>query len=318
MNETQFLKKLNETYLFNVTDNYRIMMTKAVVESDRLNIRDDKFEDIRASVSRRQVNSVISRTMKSPDVVFIKPSIPLPRALKVFTVKDIKTPGNPLKVFIDISEIIYEKDGEFKIASVDKLIAYLTSAMMQLIYNSEPNRLISNTTLIAPLRSGFAQLVSYIIDYLYKTSNLDGMRDMIKHMASMYFDINILKRDYNISKDSIDAAALKISGLSNRQLDVLEIYTEDDTFDNIKTFVETLNELLKVQKLTIDVFMKKWLDLCGSGTQFALEYFPSLSDMFTNAYCLSYINNQKTIEKIVGKDLSLYSSKLIALGGGLI
>ena len=318
MNDLQFLKKLNETYLFNTTDQYRVSLTKTILEAERLNIKDSEFSDIRSSVTKRNINVGISKVMNNPDVVFIKPNIPLARSMKVTCVRDIKSQSQSSKIFIDVSELIYEKDGQYFINSVDKLIAYLTSAMVQLVYNQEPIRLINNTTMIMFMRKSFAQMVTYIIDYLYKISNIDGTKDMCRHLASLYFDINILKRDYNTQQNIINDSAYRISGLSNRQLDILSMYIQDDSFDNIKTFVETIGRILKLQKLTIDVFIGKWVYIYGTSTLLALEYFPALSDVFTNAYCLSYINNQKTIEKVIGNDLSNYASRVIGLTGGLM
>ena len=318
MNDLQFLKKLNETYLFNTTDQYRVSLTKAILEAERLNIKDNEFSDIRSSVSKRNIHAGISKVMNNPDVVFIKPNIPLARSMKVTCVRDIKNSSQSSKIFIDVSELIYEKDGQYFINSTDKLIAYLTSAMVQLVYNQEPIRLINNTTMIMFMRKSFAQMVTYIIDYLYKISNIDGTKDMCRHLASLYFDNNILKRDYNTQQNIINDSAYRISGLSNRQLDILSMYIQDDSFDNIKTFVETIGRVLKLQKLTIDVFIGKWVYIYGTSTLFALEYFPALSDVFTNVYSLSYINNQKTIEKVIGNDLSNYASRVIGLTGGLM
>lgn len=320
--QMEFLKKLNETYLFNTSDQYRVSLTKAVIESERLDTSSEMFDDIKSGLSRRNINHVITKSISNTDIVLIKPKIPLPKSMKVFTVKDIKSPmigGNyPLKVFIDVSELITEQDGIYRVNSIDRLIAYLVSAVFQLIYNIEPARLINNTVMIMSIRKSFAQMVTYIIDYLYKISNIDGTKDMCRHLAAMYFDINILKRNYETHSSNINDCATKISGLSNRQLDVLSIYLEEDSFDNIKTFVETLGRILKLQKLTVDVFIGKWVYIYGTSTLFALEYFPALSDVFTNAYCLSYINNQKTIEKVVDNELSNYSSRFISLAGGLL
>ena len=320
MNTSPIIKKLNECYLCNVTDNYRLIMSKSVIESPRIDMRSEEMEEIRSAVARRQTNAVISKMLVNPDVVFIKPQIPLPRALKVFTVKDIKQGANaPLKVFIDISELLYQdKDGNFKINQIDKLIAYLVSSMTQLIYNIDPIRIFSNTSMIESARAAFAQMVTYIIDYLYKISNTDISKDMCKHFASMYFDINLLRRDPVQDEDKIKSSAVKISKLADPQIELLKMYFDDTTFLNIKTFIETLAKILKIQKLSLDVFLGKWIYLYGSGTQFALEYYPSFSDLLTNVYCISYLNNQKTIEKVVGRDMGIFSSKMLALGGGLL
>ena len=58
--------------------------------------------------------------------------------------------------------------------------------------------------------------------------------------------------------------------------------------------------------------------LYGINTVFALEYYPALSAMLTDAYCGAYINNQKTIEKVVGNTLVTYSRNVITKCGGMV
>ena len=161
------------------------------------------------------LNSVISKLLINPDVVIIKNTIPLPRALKVFVCKDIADPRKPMKVFIDVSEIIVQdKDGNYRMMAIDKLIAYLTSAMTHMVYNAEPTRIINNVQAITSARNGFCQMVTYIIDYLYKISNTDITKDMCKHVTAMYFDINILKKDPESNAENIRQCATKISKLN--------------------------------------------------------------------------------------------------------
>ena len=55
----------------------------------------------------------------------------------------------------------------------------------------------------------------------------------------------------------------------------------------------------------------------GIGTAFALEFFPAFSAMLTDAYVGCYINNQKTIEKIVGRDMTEYTKTILRIGDGV-
>ena len=58
--------------------------------------------------------------------------------------------------------------------------------------------------------------------------------------------------------------------------------------------------------------------LLGSGTQFGTEVYTAFSSMITNAYCGVYINNQKTIEKITGRNMVDYVNTLLRIGGDLV
>ena len=70
--------------------------------------------------------------------------------------------------------------------------------------------------------------------------------------------------------------------------------------------------------MKVDNVVEKWIYLYGINTLFGLEYYPALSAMLTDAYVGSYINNQKTIEKVVGNTLVSYSKNIIARGGDLV
>ena len=67
--------------------------------------------------------------------------------------------------------------------------------------------------------------------------------------------------------------------------------------------------------LTLDILVEKWLYLYGTGTQFALELYPAFASLVTNVYIGCYINNQKTIEKVVGKDIVTFTVGVLSIGG---
>ena len=68
-------------------------------------------------------------------------------------------------------------------------------------------------------------------------------------------------------------------------------------------FVDTVKEVFKLDKLTIGLVLEKWMFLYGAGSILGIEFLPSFLTMVTDAYCGVYLNNQKTIEKILNKDL---------------
>lgn len=316
------LKKLDETYIYKQSQDYRNDIIRGIY-ADRLDVTQQSFDGIRYAINHRQMNSVVSKLFANRDIVFIKPAVVMPRALKVFVARDLTVAGSieqkPLKVFIDVSDIISQNnDGDYQITYIDKLISYLINAMVLLIYNIEPQRLVGNSSLVEYSTICFAKLFTYIVDYLYKISNTDINRDMCYHLSAMYYLINICKKDPIKEEDNIRSYASKVSKLNSRQVDIVMMYIDETTFTNIKFFIATVAKMLKIEKLSLDAFMAKWLHVYGTGTQFALEYYPAFSSMLTNAYVGSYINNQKVIEKILGKDLVTYSTRVVSTGGGLL
>ena len=68
--------------------------------------------------------------------------------------------------------------------------------------------------------------------------------------------------------------------------------------------IASLAKVLRIEgQLKIDNFIEKWAFVYGSGTQYGTELYTSFASILTNAYVGSYINNQKTIEKVLGRTL---------------
>jgi len=108
---------------------------------------------------------------------------------------------------------------------------------------------------------------------------------------------------YKICKD--------ISGLSDREIEILNIKFENENYTNIKTFIHGISDLCVNDKITLDVIVNKWIYLYGQGTQFALELFPAFANMITNAYNGQFLNNQPAIEKQCGTHMVNFSKGVL-------
>lgn len=314
MSTQNFVKNYNNTYLYNANDTYQKIIMEYIMKADRIDQNGEQFENIRYDLTKRQITSDLSKILLDPHIVLMNfPQKVIPKALKVFTAKDISS-DKKLKVFIDCSEFKLV-DGQWRTRYIDTFISYLVSAMMQLIYYTEPGKLVMNSSLMNYARISFSTLFSYIIDYLYKINNIESMRNNCLYMSALYFTKGICNLQLT---DSNYTAARNIAGISERQADILHMYINDDSFNNIKTFVDTLSKVLKISKISLDVIVEKWIFIFGSGTLFALELFPAFSSMLTDAYCGAYINNQKTIEKIVGKNMVDYTKQLLTISRGVL
>ena len=135
-------------------------------------------------------------------------------------------------------------------------------------------------------------------------------------MASMYFLCNILGKDPN--SDSVKGLACRIAEISAREADMIELQLNEDAFVNIKYFCDNLANVMKLNKLSFDVVVEKWMYLYGESTVFALEHFPSFATMIMDAYIGCYINNQKTIEKIVGKNMVMFTKEILDIGSEVV
>lgn len=305
----QLAKNYVNTYLYNV-GSYEKNLFNYIMTSEQVNKEDESFKDIVYEVKRRQVSNSLTKVLESKKVILLMPKTPVPKAFKVMVAKDVKG-DKSLKVFID-ADVIKKIDGVYKCTNVDILIAYLVSGMNQLIYYSDPKRLIMREEITNAGAKCFSSLFTHIIDYLYKVSSTSNVRDRCLYLTSIYYIKNLLGKDIT---DSVKHMCRKISGISEREEELMWIQlNEDEDLDNIKNFIDVLAKILKLPKLTLDAFLEKWIFLYGVGTQFALELYPAFANMITNVYVGCYLNNQKTIEKVVGRNMIEFTTAILRVG----
>lgn len=303
-------KLYSESYLYNL-GNHDKTLFNYIMTAEPVNKAHESFADITHDVKRRQVANSLVKILDSNNVLLMLSQQPLPKAFKVMTMKDVKG-DNKLKVFIE-ADVIKKIDGSYKCNNTDILVAYLVSAMNQYIYYIEPKRLVMREEIIKSGAKCFSSLFSYIIDYLYKISITPSVKSKCLYLSAMYYLKNILRKDIT---DSLRHLCRQISGISEREEELIRIQMDEDkSFENIKVFIEDLAKALKLPKLTLDVFVEKWIYLYGVGTQFALEMYPAFATMITNCYVGCYLNNQKTIEKITGRELVTFTTAILRVGG---
>lgn len=305
-------KSYASTYLYNLNNvQYEKNLIDFLMHGEIIDKKGEAFQDIRYDVKRRQVSSSLLKVLDSDKVVLMTFHKPLPKAFKTFVAKDIRG-DKKLKVFID-ADVITLDNGVYKCRNIDILIAYLVSAMNQLIYYADPKRLVNREDIIKNGSIAFSSLFTNIIDYLYKISGVSGMRDKVIYLSSLYYQINLLGKDLTPSVKNI---AKKNSGLSDREAEVLFLMVDDNdnVFLNINTFINFLSERFQMPKLNLDVFLEKWVYIYGTGTQFALEMYPAFATMLTDAYVGCYINNQRTIEKLTGRSMVDFTMGVLKVG----
>ena len=307
-------RNYGDTYFY-PKGNYEQAVYKFIMSAERVDKNDKSFEDIRYEVKRRQIYKSVINVLDNQNILLLfDENNPLPRSFRVFTCKDPKAGDGKLKVFIDVTGIISFEDGRYNIKSrsVDTFIAYLIAAMTEAIYYSDPNKLLNKNTIITSGGECFAKLVYYIINYL-RIGNVEKVREKTMYLSSRYFEECMLGK----SGETVENRAKNLSKLNSREIDVLNIYIDPDSFKNIDTFIKTLAKALKDDRLTTNIFFEKWRWLFGASTAFATELFTVFSKMITDVYVSTYINNQKTIEKVLGRSYIDFSKTLLQIGSEL-
>lgn len=310
-------KTYASTYLYGKYNEYEKRTIDFLLKADRIDQSLPEFEDIIYEVRKRQTSPALVKVLKSPNVILMSSMKPLDKAFKVFCAKDIKNDSS-LKVFIDVSNIIKKDEVKGKYVcgrnEIDIFISYLIDAMTTFIYYT-PNgtdRIVNNTSVRSDGARVFADLFSHVVDYLCKISTISGSKNKCQYMAAMYYLVNLLGADAN--SEATRRIACKVSGISDREAEIINIQLKPDCFLNIKFFVENVADVMHLSKLTLDTVVEKWMYVYGTGTVFALELFPAFSNMVTDAYIGAYINNQKTIEKVAGQGMVVFTKSILTIG----
>lgn len=308
------MDKLNKTYadcfLYKKYPQYGGILLDAIMRSDRIDKESKEFEEVVYEIKRTRVNNSLLKVLTSKNTQLIIPPSPLPKPFKVFTAKDAKEDKDTVKVFIDCSNVIRQDTNGYSV-SEDILVSYLINAEVSLIYSLRPNMIVNKSNVRELSASCFASLFTHIVDYIGKISIVEYARDKCLYLSARYFLTNVLMVD---NENTIRDISRKIAGITEMKentYDFMITKNNENPFTDIKALTALIRDTFKLEKLTVDLIVEKWMYLYGQGTAFGLEFFPAFSAMLTDAYSGAYINNQKTIDKICGRNMIEYAKVII-------
>ena len=184
-----------------------------------------------------------------------------------------------------------------------------------MIYHKNFNSITRSSNIVTYSTEAFSKLFTFVIDYLTKVSIQESSKIKVLYLSAMYFLCNLLNFDID-EKRTMDIAK-KVSGISEREANMLNILAarvdNNNPYENIKIFIQALRKVMHFNEkvITPDMVVERWMAQYGPGTVFGLEYFPAFSAMVTDAYIGGYLNQQKTIEKVLGTTLVEYSKEAI-------
>ena len=309
------MKKFNETYLYRKMPEYEKDVQALILKGERIDKSAESFSDIKYEIKRKNVDATLVKLIESDRIVLVLPAKPMPKSFKIITAKDIRE-DRKTKVFIDCIGVIESTGNGYRLANpgtaANILISYLIAARTAFILEAKPGLLTGNSELTQSGTRTFAALVNYVIDYIGKININVESRNKSLYLSSIYYQVNLLDKDIDFK--SVKDTALKISGISERQANIIELDFEQDSFDDIEKFINLVQNTLHVKGLNIDTFIEKWMWLYGTGTVFATELFTYFAQMISDAYIGAYINNQKTIEKVAKQNMIDFTKALIRIG----
>ena len=311
-------KLFSDTYLYRKYPEYDKKMFEFIMGAERIDVNSEAFEDIMIDIKHRKINDALIKVLKSDNVIIgIKPGKSLPKAFKVFVAKDVRE-DKKLKTFIDVSDCVFMKNGVYVCNHIDWIISYLINAMTSYIYAMLETKFTNNSSIIKYGGDAFVRCFSYIIDRIYKISTVQSSRKKVEYVAALYYQINILGKDYSKNFDSIKTTAMRISKIDAKDANIVDILLNDSCFLYIELFTENLARMFKFKDLSVSLILEKWMSAFGTGTIFALEFFPAFSMMMTNTYIGGYIDQQNSIEKIAGPSLVEFSKTILQIGASVV
>lgn len=313
-------KSISDTYLYNKASDYNKHIYAFISKADRINTKSAEFADVLFDIKRRKISDSLSKIIVSPNVVLaLMPDSPLPKAFRTFVAKDVKDSGK-VKLFIDCSQFIKFNAGYYDCTNIDWFTSYILSGMVTYIYAVAPNRLILDSTIIKEGADCFSRLFSHTIDYMYKITSVQKIKKRVDYLSAMYYQFNLLGKDVKSDSQAriVRNNAIKISNIDSKDANVVDIQLKETDFDNIDTFLSALARICELKDMKIDAFVATWIKNNGTGTIFALEYFPAFSMMLTNSYIGGYIDNQLTIEKQCGPALVVFVKQILKIGESVV
>ena len=307
-----------DTYIYRNYNEYEKKMYAFILNAERVDTKSKQFEDILYDIKRRKVADNLTKILNSDNVVLcISPGNQLPKAFKVFAAKDVKENKNKIKVFIDATDYIsFNSSGVYECKKPEWLISHTINAMVSYIYAMVPTKLLGNATILREGSVVWANFFCYLMERLYKINSVPSVKRKVAYLAAIYYQINILNKDFNKNEDSIKANAARVSDIDSREQASVDVFMKAEDFANIDLFLKSLKKY-GFKETKTSVFVSYWMSAFGTGTVLGMEYFPSFSAMLTNTYIGGYIDQQVTIEKIAGPGLVTFVRAILQIGASV-
>ena len=317
------LKDYSDGYIYNLRrSEYDRGIVDFINHAHRIDKNAQQIQDMLAVLKLQNTSSYFSRVFKSDNTVLCIGERALPRAFKVFVAKDPKN-GGKRKLFVDCTGIVDRSStgGEYSFANRDlpMLVALIIAGAHDMIYYNLPEKVLNKNSILDSATSSFSKLVFYIADYLRLTSDLKA-QGLIKYYASKYFQLVCMGKDLS---ESVENRAMKIGGISEREVMMLNDITfadikPEDRYKDFTSLIAAIKSITRSSQLTKEAFLDKWMHAIGNGSQFTLELYPAFANMMVHAYIGDGVVMQKTIEKVVGREMVEYFSAIDQLGGEVL
>ena len=312
-------KNFAQCYLYGLTNAEGDVVEKNLFEflitAQRINVADNSFANILNELKGRINNAIVIRMLQQGNVVLAIGKKEVPATFKVMAAKDPKD-GRKEKIFVDVTGLITYQNGFFICKEIDRLATYMLGVMVWQVYTKDPNKFIRNGNIQKYSISAFVKMFGAELDYLRLTGYMNN-RNRIMYIAGVYFGVSVMGLDISAAKRTAASVVATVGQFNANEAKSADYYYEDDELKNIHTFITSLSKTFKLEGLTTDIFVDRWIYLYGKGSHFALELYPVFLTTVLYAYNGSYLNNMKRIESVLGRDIVDLSTSVIKIGNDM-
>lgn len=320
----QTIKIFSDSYLYGKA-NYTREIFDYLMSCEIIDKQSDAFSDIAYQVKVRQVSPVLLKVLNSNNVVLAIGKKPMPRPFKVFRAVNVREANDKQtkKVFIDCTDLIKLDGGVYKCKNIAVLLSYLITAMTYVLYHDLNDKVIRNSTLVQSGTEAFVDLMLYILGYLRVPVTYADNKEKMSYALAMYYQRCILCKD---DMTAISQMCKKVSKLDPKKCEYLDMifypFYDGKKYVDINEFIIEFARIFLNQnvnskdsnRLNVDVLVQRWMYAFGPGTYLGLELFPPFASILTDCYVGAFVNQQNTIEKIVGSNVAEFTNTLLNLG----
>lgn len=321
------VKLISDAYLYQVANQGKNLLDY-IMTAERVDKNSEGFADIIYTI-KHQTNSILLKVLLSNKVVLMMSPKGMSKAFKVIYCRDVKGANKDnKKVFIDCSGVISYENGVYKCKKIGNLVSYLTSAMVYIMYYTNPRLITSNATVMKYGTGAFVDMMLYVLGYLKVPITYADNKERMSFVLAEYFQLCVAGVDSN--SDNAFNLAKQISDIKDRKtceyLHTLFAFTFDEGHAKFDKFLAKFAEVFLGQvegeptprnrtKLTADAFVQRWMYAYDPGTFLGLECFVPFASILTDCYNGSFLNQQNTIEKVVGsKNVVMFVNELLKIG----
>ena len=312
-------KNFAQCYLYGLTNTEGDVVEKSLFEflmtAQRINVADQSFKPILTELKSRVNNAIVIRMLQQGNVVLGLAKKEVPATFKVMAAKDPRD-GRKEKIFVDVTGLITYQNGFFVCKEIDRLATYMLGVMVYQIYNKDPNKLIRNGAVQKYSVSGFVKMFAAELDYLRLTGFMNN-RNRIMYIAGVYFGYSVMGLDIAAARKTSAAVVTTIGQFSSQEAKNADYYYEEEELKNINTFINSITKTFKLEGLTTDIFVDRWIYLYGKGSHFAVELYPVFLNTVIYAYSGTYLNNMKRIESVLGRDMIELVNAVLKIGNDM-